>query len=148
TLGDAPITLPQWHVVAPRQIDQFFQCAMAQPRIGRITELAPHTHPENRRRFGLTRKATGQTILSQSSVTFAMALRSSMRLSSLHQSSIELSGRLLQMSPCEELCRTTQRLKVGRDSGVLDFRALDEISQFRVRPDETSREMQIRGVRY
>src|SRR5262245_13641148 len=28
-LGDAPVTLAQWHVVAPRQIDQFFQCAMA-----------------------------------------------------------------------------------------------------------------------
>ena len=27
--GDAPVALPQWHVVAPRQIDQFFQRAVA-----------------------------------------------------------------------------------------------------------------------
>jgi hypothetical protein len=38
TLGDAPIALPQRHVVAPRQFDQFFQCAMAQPRIGRVRD--------------------------------------------------------------------------------------------------------------
>src|SRR5215831_18232156 len=38
TLGDAPITLPQRHVVAPRQFDQFFQGAMAQPRIGRVRD--------------------------------------------------------------------------------------------------------------
>jgi hypothetical protein len=31
TLGDPPVAqvaLPQWHVMAPREIDQFFQCAM------------------------------------------------------------------------------------------------------------------------
>ena len=37
-LGDAPIPLPQRHVVAPRQFDQFFQGAMAQPRIGRVRD--------------------------------------------------------------------------------------------------------------
>ena len=32
--GDAPVALPQRHVVALREIDQFFQRTMAQPRIG------------------------------------------------------------------------------------------------------------------
>src|SRR5215469_3561904 len=36
--GEAPVALPQWHVVAPRQIDQFFERAMAQPRIGRMRD--------------------------------------------------------------------------------------------------------------
>src|SRR5262249_38069621 len=26
-LGDAPVALPKWHIVAPRQIDQFFSSA-------------------------------------------------------------------------------------------------------------------------
>ena len=43
-LGNAPVALPQWQVMAPREIDQFFQCAMAQPRIGRVRD-----------RFGLHR---------------------------------------------------------------------------------------------
>ena len=42
--GYAPVALPQRHVVAPREMDQFFQCAMAQPRIGRMGD-----------RFGLYR---------------------------------------------------------------------------------------------
>jgi hypothetical protein len=37
-LGKAPVALPQRHVVAPREIDQFFQRAMAQPRIGRMRD--------------------------------------------------------------------------------------------------------------
>src|SRR5215470_11359132 len=43
-LGEAPIALPQRHVMAPGEIDQFFQRAMAQPRVGRV-----------RNRFGLHR---------------------------------------------------------------------------------------------
>jgi hypothetical protein len=38
-LGNAPVALPQWHVVALREIDQFFQCAMTQPRIGRMRDF-------------------------------------------------------------------------------------------------------------
>ena len=37
-LGDASVALPQWHVVAPRQIDQFFQGAAAQPGISRVRD--------------------------------------------------------------------------------------------------------------
>ena len=41
-LGNAPIALPQRHLVAPCQIDQLLQRAMTQPRVGRM-----------RNRFGL-----------------------------------------------------------------------------------------------
>jgi hypothetical protein len=37
-LGKASVALPQWHVVAARQLDQFYQGAMAQPRIGRMRD--------------------------------------------------------------------------------------------------------------
>jgi hypothetical protein len=37
-LGNASVALPQWHVMAPREIDQFFQCAMTQPRIGPVRD--------------------------------------------------------------------------------------------------------------
>jgi hypothetical protein len=36
SLGDAPVALPQRHIVASRQIDQFSQRAVAQPCIGRM----------------------------------------------------------------------------------------------------------------
>jgi len=42
--GDAPIALSQRHMMAARQINQFFQCAMTQPRIGQMRD-----------RFGLYR---------------------------------------------------------------------------------------------
>ena len=37
-LGHPPIALPQRHTAALCKIDQFFQCAMAEPRIGRVRD--------------------------------------------------------------------------------------------------------------
>jgi len=37
-LGEAPVALPQRHLVTPRQIDQFLQRAVAQPCIGRVSD--------------------------------------------------------------------------------------------------------------
>jgi hypothetical protein len=36
TLDNEPVALPQRHIVAPRQIDQFCQRAMTQPSVGRM----------------------------------------------------------------------------------------------------------------